>query len=66
MRRKFNKVKDGEWVQPNMRGYLMKCCDCGLVHKLDFMVLKLVKRSGSYKVGEPVSGHYIRFKATRA
>lgn len=27
-----------EWVQPVERGYRMSCCDCGLVHVLDFRV----------------------------
>lgn len=29
------------WVQPKMDGYKMGCCDCGLVHKMQFRVLKL-------------------------
>lgn len=32
------KVEDGEWVQPIRRGYQMECCDCGLVHILDFRI----------------------------
>ncbi len=32
----FIQVKDGEWVQPIRKGYRMKCCDCGLVHRMDF------------------------------
>lgn len=35
---KFKKQKDGEWVQPKMKGYLMGCCDCGLVHAVDFKI----------------------------
>ena len=35
---RFRSVKAGEWVQPVCRGYLMKCCDCGLVHKMDFRI----------------------------
>ena len=27
------------WVQPVKRGYLMACCDCGLVHRMDFRVV---------------------------
>jgi hypothetical protein len=27
------------WLQPVRRGYLMACCDCGLVHRLDFRVV---------------------------
>ena len=26
------------WVQPVMKGYLLACCDCGLVHRLDFRI----------------------------
>lgn len=26
------------WVQPVKRGYLMSCCDCGLVHRMDFRI----------------------------
>lgn len=36
---KFKKQKDREWVQPIMKGYLMACCDCGLVHRLDFKIV---------------------------
>ena len=33
-------TEDGysEWVQPVTRGYRMQCCDCGLVHTLDFRI----------------------------
>lgn len=30
------KVTNGEWVQPKRRGYQLECCDCGLVHILNF------------------------------
>jgi len=26
------------WVQPRPSRYLMKCCDCGLVHEMQFRV----------------------------
>lgn len=29
-----------EWVQPIRKGYKFCCCDCGLVHNLDFRVVK--------------------------
>ncbi|KKL80781.1 hypothetical protein LCGC14_2001310 [marine sediment metagenome] len=35
---KLNPLKDGEWVYLKMSGYLFECCDCGLTHKLDFIV----------------------------
>lgn len=34
----FTKVADGEWVQPVRYGYLMGCCDCGLVHRMNFRI----------------------------
>lgn len=36
----YEKPEEGEWVQPVRRGYRMMCCDCGLVHTLDFRVHK--------------------------
>lgn len=33
---RFIQVYDGEWVRPRMTGWQMKCCDCGLVHTLQF------------------------------
>jgi len=35
---KYRSVQDGEWVQPVRRGYRMACCDCGLVHKINFRI----------------------------
>jgi hypothetical protein len=29
-----------EWVNPNADQYFMKCCDCGLVHEMQFKVVK--------------------------
>jgi hypothetical protein len=33
---KYYAVKNGEWIAPVKRGYKMACCDCGLVHKINF------------------------------
>ena len=46
---KYQQQSDGDLIQPIMKGYKMRCCDCGLVHKVDF-----------YIVGERV-----QFQATR-
>lgn len=35
---KYHIVKDGETVFPRMKNYYLKCCDCGLVHKIDFKI----------------------------
>jgi len=29
-----------EWVEPVMKGYLMQCCDCGLIHEMQFKVFE--------------------------
>ena len=35
-------VEDGwcDWVCPKPRGYLMQCCDCELIHEVDFRVAR--------------------------
>lgn len=27
-----------EWIQPIEKGYRMACCDCSLVHEMDFRI----------------------------
>ena len=39
---RYARPAPGEWVQPKRRGYKLACCDCGLVHRLNF---RLVKRN---------------------
>lgn len=36
----YYKPKAGEWVSPVHKGYKMACCDCGLVHNMDFRIVK--------------------------
>lgn len=36
---RFPKVKAGQWIQPIKRGHLMACCDCSLVHRVDFRIV---------------------------
>jgi hypothetical protein len=33
---KYPEPKPGEWLRPVRRGYKLACCDCGLVHRVDF------------------------------
>lgn len=35
---KYPVLKDGEWVQPSRCGFRDACCDCGLVHRMNFRV----------------------------
>jgi hypothetical protein len=39
------------WVNPAMGGYMMACCDCGLVHEMQFRVIEKGKtrKDGSYR-----------------
>ncbi|OGD09395.1 MAG: hypothetical protein A2Y86_05270 [Candidatus Aminicenantes bacterium RBG_13_62_12] len=50
---RYAKTKPGEWIQPIRWGYKMICCDCRLVHALDF---RLVAHA---------SGKKIQFRARR-
>lgn len=36
----FPEIAHGEWVQPVRKGYGMGCCDCGVVHRIDFRLVK--------------------------
>lgn len=47
------KVNGDEWVKPVMKGYRMMCCDCGLVHVMDFKVIRWGR------------GHKVLFRADR-
>lgn len=35
---KYEQTWEGEWFRPKQRGYRMGCCDCGLVHVVNFRV----------------------------
>lgn len=35
----FEQVFDGDWIEPKpQKGHKMKCCDCGLIHTINFRV----------------------------
>ncbi len=35
---KYDKPEAGDWIQPVRKGYKMACCDCGLVHTINFRI----------------------------
>lgn len=35
----LHRQTDGEWVQPTMRGFRLACCDCGLMHRINFRIV---------------------------
>ena len=34
-----------DWDTPIMDGYKLACCDCGLVHRVDFRAIRIVRQS---------------------
>lgn len=56
---RYYSPKKWEWVQPIKRGYKMRCCDCGLVHTMNFrVVVQVVLKSGQIR-------HKVQFQAAR-
>lgn len=55
---KYYEQVEGEWISPVHRNYKLACCDCGLVHKVDFQV-------SFSKSGKP-SVHYRVFRDEKA
>lgn len=47
---KYYRPQAGEWIKPVRRGYKMACCDCGLVHRLDFKTEGKTKRKIYFRV----------------
>jgi hypothetical protein len=41
MRRRvvYQVIAYGEWTRPRMRDFREQCCDCGLIHRLDFRIV---------------------------
>ena len=39
MTKPYYHVTDGEWIGVPKRGYKEQCCDCGLIHRLNFRVV---------------------------
>lgn len=63
-------VEDGwsRWVQPVMRSYKMACCDCGLVHVMEFRALRRTRpeERGTWKAVPLDQDRYrVEFRARR-
>jgi len=37
-RERYHKLEDGEWLAPRKRAFREQCCDCALVHVVDFRI----------------------------
>jgi hypothetical protein len=56
--RKYIEPETGEWVWPVHQGYRLRCCDCGLVHRMDF-------RAVSARTKRPAADHSVKFRVFR-
>jgi len=36
---RYHQIVDGEWIRPQKRKFREMCCDCHLVHHLDFRIV---------------------------
>lgn len=68
--RQLNPLKSGwtRWQMPIMRGYIMKCCDCGLEHEMEFEVVQIVgkkSKNGWYQTKDIKNGR-VRMRAKRS
>lgn len=54
-----------DWIAPVMRNYKLGCCDCGLVHDLQFKVLEVTRNGKKTFDGAEVNGHRVLFRARR-
>jgi len=49
------------WVQPRMDRYLLSCCDCSLVHEMQFRIV-----TGGVKGGNSGQKMHVQLRARRA
>jgi len=58
-----------DFVSPKMEGYRLACCDCGLVHDLQFRVVEVLEHlpNGTWVHSDPLdpSKYKIQFRARR-
>lgn len=38
MPKEYVAIDSDTWQTPKLNGYLVACCDCGLVHEMDFQI----------------------------
>lgn len=62
----YPQVQPNEEVFPQMQGYRMACCDCGLVHEMNFRVVEVVSKDEDdfYSVTEPDNAEALRIILT--
>ena len=40
-------ISYGEWIRPRLRNFREQCCDCGLIHRLDFRIVDELRAAGA-------------------
>lgn len=35
----YEVISYGEWTRPRMKNFREQCCDCSLIHRLDFRIV---------------------------
>ena len=35
----YDTIAYAQWTRPRMRNFREQCCDCGLIHRLDFRIV---------------------------
>lgn len=57
------------WQKPVMTNYALACCDCGLVHRVNFRCIKIEKKKGStrsWAIPLPKDKYEVQFKICRS
>jgi hypothetical protein len=39
MTKGYMQIVEGEWIAPTRKAYIDQCCDCAMVHVVDFAVI---------------------------
>lgn len=70
--KRFAKPKPGrggwtDWIYPEPKQYFMKCCDCGLVHEMQFKAfVEADRKRGRFTIIELPLPIRAMFRARRA
>jgi Zn-finger protein len=55
MTKGYMQIEEGDWIEPSHNGFVDQCCDCHLVHVMQFAVI-------DRKTRKPVTGVQVQFK----
>lgn len=44
MTKGYLQIVEGDWIEPTHKGFVNQCCDCNLVHVIDFAVVDKDKK----------------------